>query len=156
MERIKEGIIEVDGIVLSGDTTMDEVVEIDIDKAVQRYHQHGYLEVIFNHPISSDGVDFQVSMRFIKKGEKKVILLDPKLKKKVHGALDISIEKQEICEQWLKRNMGVEPTRDTDDGIFYDFPWGHIYCAAAEHINFGHLQGCITIYYGDLYDDDLE
>ena len=152
MERIKEGIIEVDGVVLSAETTMEELVKIDIDKAVQRFHPKGFLEVIFNHPISSDGVDFQVSMRIMKKNSRKMIMLDPRLKKSVHGAIDVSIEKQEICEQWLKRNMGVEPTRDTDDGIFYDFPWGHIYSSAAEHINFGHLQGCIIIYFGDELD----
>ena len=152
MERIKEGIIEVDGVVLSAETTMEELEKIDIDKAVQRFHPRGFLEVIFNHPISSDGVDFQVSMRIMKKNSRKMIMLDPRLKKSVHGAIDVSIEKQEICEQWLKRNMGVEPTRDTDDGIFYDFPWGHIYSSAAEHINFGHLQGCIIIYFGDELD----
>lgn len=152
MDRIKEGIIVVDGIELSADTTMEELVDINIDKAVQRFHPHGYLEVIFNHPIISDGVEFQVSMRLMKKGTQKVIMLDPKLKKKLHSVLDVSAEKQEICEQWLKRNMDIEPTRDTDDGIFYDFPWGHIYCSAAEHINFGHLEGCIFVRFGDEVD----
>ena len=152
MERIREGIIEVDGIVLSADTTLEELEKVDINKAVQRFHPQGYLEVIFNHPIPSDGVDFQVTMRMIKKGSRKVILLDPKLKKSVHGIVDVSIEKQEICEEWLKRNMGVEPTRDTDDGIFYDFPWGHIYCSAAEHINFGHVKGCIFLSFDDEVD----
>ena len=149
MERIKEGIIEVDGIILSAETTMEELVAINWDKAVQRFHRNGSLEVIFNRPIVNDGVDFQVSMRIGKKGEHKVILLDPKLKKPVHGVLDVSREKQEICEEWLKRNMGIEPSRDTDDGIFYDFPWGHVYCSAAEHINFGHLEGCIHVLFGE-------
>ncbi|MBQ9059569.1 MAG: hypothetical protein IJ128_00315 [Firmicutes bacterium] len=149
MERIKEGIIEVDGIVLSADTTIEDLEKIDIDKAVQRNHPHGYLEVIFNHPVENDGVQFQVSMQVKTKEEGKVILLDPKLKKPAKGAIDVSREKQEICEEWLKRNMGIEPSRDTDDGIFYDFPWGHIYSSAASHINFGHLQGCIHMYFGD-------
>ena len=149
MERIKEGIIDVDGIVLNGDTGIADLEKIDIDKAVQRRHPHGYLEVIFNRPISNDGVDFQVSMRISYKEDQKIILLDPKLKKPAQDAIDISREKQEICEEWLKRNMDIEPTRDTDDGIFYDLPWGHIYSSAASHINFGHLQGCIHLYYGD-------
>ena len=80
MDRIKEGIVEVDGIILSGETTIEDLEKIDIDKAVFRMHQHGYLESIFNHPIENDGVDFQVSMRITRKGHK-VILLDPKLKK---------------------------------------------------------------------------
>lgn len=149
MERIKEGIIEVDGIVLNGETTLADLEKIDIDKAVQRWHPHGYLEVIFNHPVENDGVSFQVSMKISFNEEQKIISLDPVLKKPVQGAIDISREKQEICEEWLKRNMGVEPSRDTDDGVFYDFPWGHVYSAAASHINFGHLEGCIHVFFGD-------
>lgn len=148
MDRIKEGIIEVDGIVLNSETTVEDMEKVDIDKAVQHHHPHGYLEIIFNHPISSDGVDFMVSIRLNKKNEK-VVLLDPKLKMPVHGIVNESREKQEICEEWLKRNMDIPPTRDTDEGIFYDFPWGHIYSAAAEHINFGHTEGCILVIFGD-------
>jgi hypothetical protein len=152
MDRIKEGIIVVDGIELNADTTIQDLEKIDIDKAVQRDHAHGYLEVIFNHPIVSDGVEFVVSMRTAKKGDHKVIVLSPKLKMPMRNAIDNSREKQEIAEEWLKRNMGVEPTRDTDDGIFYDFPWGHVYSSAAEHITFGHLEGGILI----IYDENIE
>ena len=148
MDRIKEGIVEVDGIILSGETTIEDLEKIDIDKAVFRIHQQGYLESIFNHPITNDGVDFQVSMRITRKGHK-VILLDPKLKKPLRDVIDASREKQEICEEWLKRNMDIPPTRDTEDGIFYDFPWGHLYCSAAQHIHFGHLEGCILLSFGD-------
>lgn len=148
MDRIKEGIVEVDGIILSGETTIEDLEKIDIDKAVFRMHPHGYLESIFNHPIENDGVDFQVSMRITRKGHK-VILLDPKLKKPLRDVIDASREKQEICEEWLKRNMDIPPTRDTEDGIFYDFPWGHLYCSAAQHIHFGHLEGCILLSFGD-------
>ena len=148
MDRIKEGIIEIDGITLSNETTIEDVEKFDLDKAVYRIHPHGYIEAIFNHPIVSDGVEFLVSMRITKK-DHKVILLVPKLKKPLRDILDASKEKQEICEEWLKRNIDVPPTRDTDDGIFYDFPWGHVYCSAAEHINFGHLEGCILVTYGD-------
>ena len=148
MDRIKEGIVEVDGIILSGETTIEDLEKIDIDKAVFRMHQYGYLESIFNHPIENDGVDFQVSMRITRKGHK-VILLDPKLKKPLRDVIDASREKQEICEEWLKRNMDIPPTRDTEDGIFYDFPWGHLYCSAAQHIHFGHLEGCILLSFGD-------
>ena len=149
MERIKEGIVEVDGIVLDKDTSYKDLETMDIDKAVVRDHPHGYLEAIFNHPVTSDGIDFQVSVRIRRVGGAKVILLDPKIKKPVHGKLDVSREKQEICEEWLKRNMGIEPTRDTDDGINYDFEWGSIYSTAAGHINFGHLDGCIHLAFGD-------
>lgn len=151
MEKLKQGIVEVDGITLSEKTTIEDLESIAIDKAVQRLHPHGYLEVIFNHPIVKDEVEFQVSVRALTKDGSKIILLDPKLKRPVRGVMDESREKQEICEEWLKRNMGVEPDRDTDDGIFYDFPWGHIYSAAAEHVNFGSLQGCIRVDYGE-YD----
>ena len=149
MDRIKEGIIVVDGIELNADTTIEDLEKIDIDKAVQRNHPQGYLEVLFNHPIVTDGVEFMVSMRITKNNKHKVILLDPKAKKEMHDAIDNSREDQEISEQWLKRNMGVEPARDTDDGIFYDFPWGHVYSSAAEHINFGHLKGGILVFFGD-------
>ena len=152
MDRIKEGIIVVDGIELNNELTIADLEKIDLDKAVQRFHPHGYMEVIFNHPVTSDGVDFQVSMRITNNEKHKLILLDPRPKdQKWHSrdALEISREKQAICEDWLKKNMGIEPTRDTDDGIFYDFPWGHVHSAAAEHINFGHLEGCIIVSYGE-------
>ena len=149
MEQIKNGIVEVDGVTLSEKTTLEDLEKIDIDKAVQRFHPHGYLEVIFNHPIVKDEVEFQVSVKMMKKDGSKVILLDPVFKMPIHDAIDESRAKQEICEEWLKRNMDTEPARDTDDGIFYDMPWGHIYSAAAEHINFGNLEGCIQITYGD-------
>ena len=45
--------------------------------------------------------------------------------------------------------MDVPPTRDTDDGIIYSFPWGHILSSAAEHINFGKVEGGIVIVYGE-------
>ena len=149
MDRIKEGIVVVDGIELNADTTIEDLEKIDIDKAVQRNHPHGYLEVIFNRPIISDGVEFEVSMRITNNNSHKVILLDPKLKKEMHDAIDTSRADQEVCEEWLKRNMDVEPARDTDDGIFYDFPWGHVYSAAAEHINFGNLEGGIKVIFGE-------
>ena len=149
MERIKEGIIEIEGIKLCADTTVEDLEKIDIDKAVFRSHPRGYVESIFNRPLVNDGVEFEVSMKINVKGDHKVILLDPKVKKEMTNVIDESREKQEICEEWLKRNMDIPPTRDTDDGIFYDFPWGHVYSAAAEHINFGHLEGCIQITFGD-------
>lgn len=149
MERIKEGVIVIDGIELSAKTTMEDLEKIDMDLATQRDHPHGYLEVLFHHPITSDGVDFRVSMRITKNGKHKVILLDPQPKNKVHGVMNSAREDQEISEQWLKRNIDVPPTRDTDAGIFYDFPWGHIHSVATEHVNFGHLEGGILITYGD-------
>lgn len=149
MDRLKEGIVVVDGIELGAHTTLADLEKIDLDVAVYRSHPHGYVEVIFNRPVSSDGVDFRVSMRILRDEKHKVILLDPILKKKVHGAIDESIQTQEICEEWLKRNMDVPPTRDTDEGIFYDFPWGHVYSSAAEHINFGHLEGGILLIFGE-------
>jgi|GEM_PF-5891827 len=148
MENIKNGIIEVDGATLNEKTSFEDLEKIEIDKAVQRFHPHGYLEVIFNHPITKDEVEFQVSIKMKKDGTK-VILLDPVMKMPIRDALDESRAKQEICEEWLKRNMEVEPTRDTDDGIFYDMSWGHIYCAAAEHLIHSDLEGGIHISYGD-------
>ncbi len=152
MDRLKEGIVVADGIELGAHTTLADLEKIDLGVAVYRSHPHGYVEVIFNHPVSSDGVDFRVSMRIMRDEKHKVILLDPILKKKVHGAIDESIQAQEICEEWLKRNMDVPPTRDTDEGIFYDFPWGHVYSSAAEHINFGHLEGGILLIFGEDVD----
>ena len=152
MEQIKKGIIEVNGITLDENTTLKDLEKIDIDKAVMRFHPHGYYELIFNRPIEKDGVAFQVSVKIAKNDGSKIILLDPKLNMPIHDIIDESRAKQEICEEWLKRNMGVEPTRDTNDGIFYDFPWGHIYSSAAEHINFGRLDGCIRIDYGEVDD----
>ena len=149
MDRIKEGYINVDGYVIGPETTTDELTDLGIDTAVVRVHAHGYLEVLFNKPIVSDGVEFQVSVRILKEDDSKVVLLDPKLKSSMKDILDESRMKQEICEEWLKRNIDVEPTRDTDDGIFYDFPWGHLYSSAAQHINFGNLEGCIIITYGE-------
>ena len=152
MEQLKKGIVEVDGITLDEKTSLEDLEKIDIDKAVQRFHPHGYYEFIFNHPIEKDGVRFQVSVKVMKNDGSKVVLLDPILNMPIRNIIDESREKQEICEEWLKRNMDIEPTRDTDDGIFYDFSWGHIYCTAAEHINFGRLEGCIRIDYGEVDD----
>ena len=150
MNKLKDGIVEVSGLVLDKDTTITDLQNIGIDKAVQRFHGNLYLEVLFNEPVESDGVTFNVIVRAASKDNSKVIMLDPKLNVPLRNIVDESREKQEICEQWLKRNMDVPPTRDTDDGIFYDFDWGHIYSAAAEHINFGHIRGCIQMIYGDL------
>ena len=149
MDRLKEGIVEVDGIVLGPETTLEDLQNIGIDKAVQRFHGNKYLEVIFNNPIESDGVTFQVTVRASQKDDSKVIILDPKNNVPLRNIVDESRADQEISEQWLKRNMDVPPTRDTDDGIFYDFPWGHLYSSAAEHINFGHMQGGIMLLFGD-------
>ena len=148
MERIKEGIVEIDGIELTPETTLSDLESIDIDKAIQHHHSSS-LEVIFNRPLENDGVNFRVSVRMANKDNKKIILLDPIFNMPVHGPINESRQKQEVCEEWLKRNMDIEPDRDTDDGIFYDFPWGHIYSAAAEHIHFGHLSGCIQMIYGE-------
>ena len=149
MNRLKEGIVEVNGVVLSPETTLADMENIGIDKAVQRFHGNQFLEVIFNQPIEDDGVTFQVSVKVSQANDSKVILLDPKLNVPIRDIVDESRAKQEICEEWLKRNIDVEPTRDTDDGIFYDFPWGHLYSSAAQHINFGNLEGCIIITYGE-------
>ena len=149
MDRIKEGYVDIGGYVIGPETTAQELMDLSIDVAVQRLHAHGYVEVIFNKPIVSDGVEFQASARIANKDERILVLLDPKLKMQINDLLDESRMKQEICEEWLKRNIDVEPTRDTDDGIFYDFPWGHLYSSAAQHINFGNLEGCIIITYGD-------
>ena len=150
MNRLKEGIVEVNGVVLSPETTLADMENIGIDKAVQRFHGNQFLEVIFNQPIEDDGVTFQVSVKASQANDSKVILLDPKLNVPISNIVDESRAKQEICEEWLKRNMDVEPTRDTDDGIVYSFPWGHITSTAAEHINFGHIDGCILLTYDDL------
>lgn len=149
MDRLKEGIVEVDGIVLGPETTLEDLQNIGIDKAVQRFHGNKYLEVIFNNPIESDGVTFQVTVRASQKDDSKVIILDPKNNVPLRNIVDESRADQEISEQWLKRNMDVPPTRDTNDGIFYDFPWGHLFSSAAEHINFGHMQGGILLLFGD-------
>lgn len=149
MDRIKEGIITVDGIELGPNTTLEDLEKIEMDKGVQRDHPQGFFELVFNHPIHSDGVDFRVSVRYKKKTGQMGILLDPENSPGINGGLKESREDQEISESWLKRNMGVEPTIDTDDGIFYDFPWGHVRSIAAGHVNFGYLKGGILIFYGD-------
>ena len=149
MDRLKEGIVEVDGIVLGPETTLEDLQNIGIDKAVQRFHGNKYLEVIFNNPIESDGVTFQVTVRASQKDDSKMIILDPKNNVPLRNIVDESRADQEISEQWLKRNMDIPPTRDTDDGIFYEFPWGHLFSSAAEHINFGHMQGGILLLFGD-------
>ena len=149
MDRLKEGIVEVDGIVLGPETTLEDLQNIGIDKAVQRFHGNKYLEVIFNNPIESDGVTFQVTVRASQHDDSKVIILDPKNNVPLRNIVDESRADQEISEQWLKRNMDIPPTRDTDDGIFYDFTWGHLFSSAAEHINFGHMQGGILLLFGD-------
>ena len=150
MNRLKEGIIEVGGVVLSAETKLKDMENIGIDQGVQRFHGKKYLEVIFNEPFEADGVRFQVSVRISQDDDWKVILLDPKLNATFRNIVDESRAKQEVCEEWLKRNMDVPPSRDTDDGIIYDFPWGHILSAAAEHINFGHVEGCIQLVYDEL------
>ena len=63
MDRLKEGIIEVDGVALTPQTSLQDLENIGIDKAVQRFHGNSFLELIFNHPIESDGVTFRVSVR---------------------------------------------------------------------------------------------
>ena len=150
MDRLKEGIVEVDGIVLDANTKLEDLQNIGIEKATQRFHGNIFLELLFNKPIESDGVTFEVSVRASQHDDSKVILIDPKLNKPFRNAVDESRAKQEICEEWLKRNIDVPPTRDTDDGIFYEFDWGNLYSASVEHINFGHLEGCIQLIYGNV------
>ena len=149
MDRIKEGIIKVGDVIITPETKPEELVELTLDKVVERHHPQGYLELIFNQTIVSDEVEFEVSVRIARKDYRMVILVDPKLKTQIHGILDESRMKQEMCEEWLKRNIDVPPTRDTDDGIYYDFSWGHIYCTATRTIHFGPIKGCIIITYGD-------
>lgn len=154
MKRITEGIIDVNGFELTPNTTLEELENIDIDVGVLRTHPHGYLEVIFNRPVESDGVKFRVSVRLIKKNKSMIALLDPILSNPAHNIMEESRLKQEVCEEWMKRNIEIPPTRDTDDGIFYDFDWGRLYSAAAEHINFGNLEGCIKLAYGEAANED--
>ena len=149
MDRIKDGYVEVGGYVIGPETTKQDLLDLSIDIAVQRFHAHGYVEVLFNKTIVSDEVEFEVSARVSNNEDKLFIFLDPKLKMPINNLLDESRMKQEICEEWLKRNLDVEPTRDTDEGIFYDFPWGHLYSSAATHVNFGNIEGCIIITYGE-------
>ena len=150
MNRLKEGIVEVGGVVLNAETTLKDMENVGIDQGVQRFHGNQFLEVLFNEPVEEDGVQFQVSIRVSQADEWKVVLLDPKMHSTFRDIVDESRAKQEVCEEWLKRNIDVPPTRDTDDGIIYDLPWGHILSTAAEHINFGHVEGCIQIVYGKL------
>ncbi len=150
MNRLKEGIVEVGGVVLNAETTLKDMESVGIDQGVQRFHGNQFLEVLFNEPVEEDGVQFQVAIKISQADEWKVVLLDPKMHSTFRDIVDESRAKQEVCEEWLKRNIDVPPTRDTDDGIIYDFPWGHILSAAAEHINFGHVEGCIQIVYGKL------
>ncbi len=148
MDKLKNGIIEVDGIVLGKDTTLEDLQNIGIDKATQRFHGNQYLELLFNKPIESDGVTFNISVRVSQKDDSKVILIDPRLNNTFKNLVDESRAKQEVCEEWLKRNMDVPPTRDTNGGIVYEFDWGDLYSASVEHINFGHMEGCIQLVYG--------
>ena len=141
MDRLKEGIIEVDGVVLTPETTIEDLENIGIDKAVQRFHGNVFLEVIFNQPIENDGVTFRVSARAVESSGQIVVLLDPQFHKAARDIISESREKQEVCEEWLKRNMDVPPTIDTDNGINYDFEWGHIFSTASDHIHFGHTEG---------------
>ena len=120
------------------------------DQIAQRLHGNAYFEIIFNKRIESDGVTFTVSARASNNGEHVIVLLDPKVDQYFRNVREESHAKQEICEDWLKRNMGVPPTIDTPNGINYDFPWGHIFSTASDHIHFGHTEGFIHILYGDF------
>lgn len=151
MNRLKEGIVEINGVVLSPETTHADMENVGINEGTQRFHGTNYLEVIFNEPFEEDGVSFQVSIR-ISQEDRKLVLLDPKLNTHFRDVVDESRVKQEICENWLKRNMDIPPSRDTDDGIIYDFPWGHILSTAADHVNFGHIDGCIRIVYSPMQE----
>ena len=150
MDNLSKGIVEVDGVTISPETTLQDLENIGLDKGVQRFHHGEDLEFIFNQPVEYDGVSFIAAIFIRHKDNSKVVRLDPKLNMHANTVMDESRMKQEVCEEWLKRNMESAPTRDTPDGIIYEFDWGCIYSAAAEHINFGHLNGCIHIVYGDL------
>ena len=150
MEDLKKGIVNVDGVEINPETTMQDVENIGVDKAVQRFHPGEFLELIFNHPIEYDGVAFTVSIRISPKDNRKVVHLDPKLNMQASSIKDESRMKQEVCEDWLKRNFDTPPTRDTEEGIIYEFDWGSLFSAATEHIHFGHVNGCIHLVYGDF------
>ena len=149
-ENLAKGIVDVDGITVCSETTLQDIENIGLDKGVQRFHHGDFLEVIFNQPIECDGVAFAVSVLINPKDGMKIVRLDPKLNAPARSIVDGSRMKQEVCEEWLKRNLNVPPTRDTPDGIVYEFDWGSIYSAAAEHIHFGHVNGCIHMVYGEL------
>ena len=79
MNRLKDGIVEVDGIFLDANTTLEDLQNIGIEKATQRFHGNQFLELLFNKPVESDGVTFNVSVRASQIDDGKIIKIDPKL-----------------------------------------------------------------------------
>ena len=148
MNRLKEGIVEVGGVVLNAETTLKDMENVGIDQGVQRFHGNQFLEVLFNEPVEEDGVQFQVSIRISQADEWKVVLLDPKMHSTFRDIVDESRAKQEVCEEWLKRREHFDPEHDIANDFLEQ------YITRAE-VNYDSLTGSFSIPdRNDLNGDD--
>jgi hypothetical protein len=121
MTDLSKGIIEIEGVTLSKDTTISDLARIDNPNIVIKRTPRGHNYVKFLNPITSDDVDMYVEVLFYVDEKEPKITLFPSVNSDEDTSITVSEHRLQASRKWLRSMISEAPVTDCKEGIGYIF-----------------------------------
>lgn len=121
MTDLSKGIIEIEGVTLSKNTTINDLARIDNPNVVIERTPRGHIYAKFLNPITSGGVDMYVDVAFYIDEDVPEIKLFPSVNSDEDTSITVSEHRLQASKKWLKSMIYEVPVTDCKEGIGYIF-----------------------------------
>ena len=141
--NLKLGEIELNGILLKSDTTMNEV-----NNTFQSYDSNDDEMALFSAQATVDGYTFFVDIYFVDKQLDNIRMEPVNLEMKDPGYPDEKYqnEKKKVCDEFLRKHLG-NPLKESKAVLCYSFDWGSAYSVTYLRGQDAYMGGFIEIKY---------
>ena len=119
------GEIELNGILFSNDTSIDEVFANS--KFISHFGKKGSISIFKSEQIIVDGYKFNIKIVFINNQLDNIRMTPVNLEKKDPRYPDEKYqnEKKKVCDAFLRKHLG-EPLKESEEVVRYAFDWGSV------------------------------
>ena len=123
--NLKLGEIELNGILFSNDTSIDEVFANS--KFISHFGKKGSISIFKSEQVIVDGYKFNIKIVFINDQLDSIRLTPVNLEMKDPGYPDEKYqnEKKKVCDAFLQKHLG-EPLEKTKTVLYHEYNWGSV------------------------------
>lgn len=145
MTDLSKGIIEIEGVTLSKNTTISSFARIDSPNVIIKRTPRGNIHAKFLKPITSGGVDMYVEVFFSANRNGPKITLFPSVNSDEDTSITVSEHRLTASKKWLKSMISEAPVTDCEEGIGYLFDVCRISAFVRRDPHYGFVGGEINV-----------
>lgn len=152
MTDLKNGIIDVDGFIITPKTTRSDFETLSQDKMKVEISKRGNKYYTLLTPVIAGGISMYIDPNFNSDGTLRSLELNPVIPSDMPQKTQQDGVKNalECSKRWLKAVMDVTPTNDiADNCLSYSFSWGYVITAIYKDRDYGIRGGYTTIRFNE-------